>query len=281
MHRWAINQFSTLRWAFDEDIRRYHEEGFRAVGISRVKLGDFGEEKAAELLADYRFTVTSLHWVGGFTGCDDRSFKDALADGRRALRTAQEIGAQNVVVHSGSQGGHILNHAKRLLRDALRGLLPLAEEFGVTLLLEPIPLRCADPWTFLRSFDQAIAFVDDLGSPYVRLVLDLYYHGHCQPLMEQIDGVVPYLGLVQIADTCRPPVGHTYRCPPGMGTIPLERWVDRLADEGYEGWFEFEVWGCQRDGWGYVDVLRCCREAAQLWSRYEPLSHSTRSSSSG
>ena len=129
MQRFSANEFTTMRWSFDDDVRNYLEAGFDGIGVWRQKLADFGEEKGAELLADSGLPVTSLFWVGGFTGSDGRSFNESVADALEALQLANLLGARNLVVHSGPRHGHTRNHSRRLLTDAIRAMLPL----GVTI----------------------------------------------------------------------------------------------------------------------------------------------------
>ncbi len=51
MLRLSVNELSTFRWSFEEDVVHYRAEVFKAIGIWRAKLADYGEEKAAETTA--------------------------------------------------------------------------------------------------------------------------------------------------------------------------------------------------------------------------------------
>ena len=44
MLRLAMNELTTYRWSFEEDIRYYKAAGFEGIGIWRSKLSDCGEE---------------------------------------------------------------------------------------------------------------------------------------------------------------------------------------------------------------------------------------------
>lgn len=133
----SMNETTTYRWSFEEDVANYARAGVRAMGVWRHKLSDFGEEKAAELLEESGLRVSHLFWAGGFTGSDGRTFRESVDDGLEAVRTAAEIKAQSLVVYSGSRAGHTFNHARRLLREALKEMAPLAAEQGVWLAVEP------------------------------------------------------------------------------------------------------------------------------------------------
>jgi len=69
----AVNEFSTLRWNFQEDVVKYASQGINKIGVSRDKVSDFGVDAAADLLFEMKMSVSSVNWAGGFTGSDGRS----------------------------------------------------------------------------------------------------------------------------------------------------------------------------------------------------------------
>jgi hypothetical protein len=105
-------------------------------------------------------TVSSLQWAGGFTGSDGRSFEDSLSDARLAIQTADKLRAGCLIIHSGARGVHTHNHARRLIRLALAKLLPLAEERGIKLALEPMNGDCGADFTFLNCLDETLQLVE-------------------------------------------------------------------------------------------------------------------------
>ncbi len=90
----SMNETTTFRWSFEEDVANYAAAGIPAMGVWRQKLSDFGEDKGIELLAEAGLKVSHLFWAGGFTGSDGRSFRDQHrrrdgrpGDGRRSEST--------------------------------------------------------------------------------------------------------------------------------------------------------------------------------------------------
>ena len=133
-----MNQLSTYSWTFDEDVIRYSKAGYRAIGVWRSKLSDFGDERGIELLREEGVAVSNLMWAGGFTGCDGRSFEDSVTDALEAIALAARLRAECLVVYSGSRAGHTHNHARRLCYRAFERMLPDAERLGVTLAIAPV-----------------------------------------------------------------------------------------------------------------------------------------------
>src|SRR5262245_62293382 len=48
MARLSMNEMTTFRWSFEEDVAQYAAAGFSALGVWRQKLSDFGEETGIE-----------------------------------------------------------------------------------------------------------------------------------------------------------------------------------------------------------------------------------------
>jgi sugar phosphate isomerase/epimerase len=265
MGRFAISELTTFRWSFEEDITNYQSVGVHAIGIWRHKLTDFGEQRGAKLLAESGLTASSLQWAGGFTGSDGRSHTDSLADARLAIQTAAALGAKCLIVHSGARGSHTHNHARRLFRQALEKLLPLAEERGVTIAVEPMNGDCGGEFTFLNCFDETLALISECDSTALGIVLDTYHWGHQPLLFERLPQLLPHLALVQLGDTRQPPSGEPNRCPLGEGIIPLRDIVHGLETAGYEGYYEVELMGEEFEAADYYDLLSRSRETFQDW----------------
>lgn len=253
--RISVSQTTTLRWSFEEDVFRYRAAGIRALGVWRQKLSDYGEAKAAELLEETGMRAAHLFWVGGFTGSDGRSFRDAVADAREAIETAVSLGAKVLTVYSGDQGGHIRSHLRRLMRFALKELAPIAEEHGVSLAIEPMRPDVARGWTYLTSLDETLEVIHQADSPAVKLIYDAFHFG-CDPDdIGQIPGLVDRVALVQVADSVELPVSGRSRCLCGTGHIPLAEIVAAFQAADYQGYYDVELWGPAMEPVGYELVV--------------------------
>lgn len=256
----AISEVTTYRWSFEEDVRQYVAAGIPAIGVWRRKLADYGEERGIELLADSGLEVSSLLWAGGFTGSDGRSHEDSIADARDAIHLAAALKAPSLVVHSGARALHTQNHVRRLLTTALKKLLPIAEELGVTLAIEPMPASCADEWTFLTDLDEAVRLVGSLESEALRIALDTFHWGQNEAVLPRLAELVPYLSLVQLGDGKEPPCDEQNRCRLGEGVVPLGQIIGDLQRGGYRGFFEVELLGEEIEATNYGQLLAHCRE---------------------
>jgi sugar phosphate isomerase/epimerase len=263
MNRLAVSEITTFRWSFEEDLLHYGEAGIRSIGIWRQKLADFGEERGIELLKHNGWHVSSLQWAGGFTGSDGGTHDESIDDACEAIRLAHAMNAPCLLLHSGSRGVHTHKHARRLLRTAIDQLLPLAEALQVCLALEPMPREAGTDWTFLHDWDETLSLMKDVGSDYLRAVLDLYYWGHDEQTIARLPELAPKLTLVQLADSHQPPQLEPNRCPLGDGNIPLHAITEQLNAAGYRGSYEVELMGEEIEATDYRELLNRSQQTFQ------------------
>lgn len=261
MVRLSMNELTTLRWSFDEDVRHYAAAGYDAIAVWRQKVSDFGEAKAIELIADNGLSVSAVLWAGGFTGSDGRSYRDSIEDALEAVQLTADMNAGSLVVYSGARSGHTHNHARRLFRNALRELLPCAQQQGVTLAIEPMHAGCACSWTFLTDLDETLDLLRSFESPHLKLVFDAYHLGHVPGIVDRLPDLMPLLALVQLGDARQPPCGEQNRCRLGSGVLPLQAIVSALVRCGYAGDLDVELMGEDLESPDYVELLDHSRQA--------------------
>ncbi|HVX61540.1 MAG TPA: sugar phosphate isomerase/epimerase family protein [Pirellulales bacterium] len=267
MARLSMNEMTTYRWSFEEDVAQYASAGIQGIGVWRQKLSDFGEEKGIELLVESGLQVSNLLWAGGFTGSDGRTLRESIEDAEEAVRLAAEMKAGCLVVYSGGRAGHTHNHARRLVKEALKELAPLTDELNVTLALEPMHLGCATEWTFLTSLEDTLALLDLVGNPRLKLTFDTYHLGHAPQLVERLSEVADRIAVVHLGDGKAPPNHEQNRSRLGEGAIPLKEIVGALTAAGYDGFYDVELMGEDIEAADYHDLLVQSKEAfEQLFS---------------
>ncbi len=257
----SMNETTTFRWSFEEDVAHYAAAGIPAIGVWRQKLSDCGQSKAVELLGSSGLKVSHLLWAGGFTGSDGRSYRDSVEDAIEALGTAAALKTDTLVVYSGARAGHTHNHARRLIQGALTELIPTAARLGVTLAVEPMHPGCASGWTFLTSLDDVLALLEAVGSSQVKMVLDTYHLGQDAGLVDRIAEIAPQVAIVQLGDARQPPDGEQNRCRLGEGTVPLPEIVAALKAAGYDGYYDVELLGEAIETSDYESLLEHAKQA--------------------
>jgi sugar phosphate isomerase/epimerase len=257
----SMNETTTFRWSFEEDVANYAAAGIKAIGVWRQKVSDCGHRRAAELLREHGLCASHLFWAGGFTGSEGHSFDESIDDTAETLRLAVALGSKCLVVCSGARAGHTCNHARRLVVSALKQLVPLAEELGVVMAIEPMHPGCAAECTFLHSLNDALSILSTVDSPYVKMVLDTYHLGHTVDLVDRIGEISSRIALVQLGDAKCPPNGEQNRCRLGTGTVPLRQIVAALRSAGYDGFFDVELLGEDLEEVDYRALLEHAKDA--------------------
>jgi sugar phosphate isomerase/epimerase len=267
MARLSVNEMTTYRWSFEEDVRHYRAANIGALGVWRQKLADFGEEKGIELLAESGLAVSNVLWAGGFTGSCGHTYQESLKDATEAIRLAAQLRAGSLVVYSGGRNGHTQNHARRLFQGALRELLPLASELRVVLAVEPMHAGCAGEWTFLTTLKETQLLIESLDSPWVKVALDTYQFGHVPGILDQIAELSGLVGIVHLGDSSNPPDRDQNRQRLGTGTVPLREIIQALTAGGYDGYFDVELMGEEIEASNYHELLVSSKRKFEELSR--------------
>jgi sugar phosphate isomerase/epimerase len=261
----SMNETTTFRWSFEEDVVGYAAAGIPSIGVWRQKLSDCGQVRGLELLRSSGLKVSHLLWAGGFTGSDGRSYRESVEDASEALRTAAALQTGCLVVYSGARAGHTFNHARYLIQGALNELTPQAAELGVTLAVEPMHPGCAENWTFLTTLDETLALLDAVASPQVKIVFDAYHLGQDAGIVDRIAQFASRVAIVQLGDAKGPPRGEQNRCRLGDGVVPLREIVAALKAAGYDGYYDVELLGEEIETIDYPSLLAHAKAAfAQL-----------------
>jgi hydroxypyruvate isomerase len=117
-----------------------------------------------------------------------------------------------------------------------------AKADGLTLLLEPINPR-DKPGYFYSRVGEAIALIEELGKPNVRLMFDVYHVGVTEgDVLTRLERCLPLIGHVQIAAV-------PSRAEPDEGEIAYPAIFAALDRLGYDGWV-----GCEYKPRGDTDA---------------------------
>lgn len=251
--RLAINQYTTLhQWSLPQAVEGYARHGVHAVGIVRDKLKEVGVREARRWLDAHDMTVT-CYCVGGLlTDWDPVRFQANLAETRRVIDEAAELGAECVVFVAGGlpEGSRDLRAARARCLEGLAEVLPYAKQTGVTLGLEPLhPMICAFR-SCLSTLGQANDWIEALGAgPELGIVVDVY-HVWWDPEMErEIERAAGRIVSFHVCDWLLETTDlRLDRGMMGDGVIDIRR-IRRLVEAtGYDGYREVEIFS-ERNWW--------------------------------
>jgi len=265
IERFSVNQLTVMKWHLGNALNGYREMQVPGIGLSMDRMKQHGLEGAIEEVNRSGLKVSTLGWVGGFTGHNGYSWDDAVRDARLAIWAAGQVGAQAVNVMSGPLHQHIGTHARRIVFQALEELAPVAQANNVRLALHPLHPVYAQNWTFLHTLDEAIDIVFKVNHPSVGIGFGPYHVWGEERLCDRLHEIAPLIATVQLCDWHHSPQDDHDRALPGDGCIPFPQIIATLEAAGYKGMYEIDVWS--REAWkrDHYSLLSDCRR------RYESL----------
>lgn len=174
-----------------------------------------------------------LEWVylsGGQPDFTDPENTDAALESiEESIELAEEYDIHNLNVKSGAEQDALDRETQReSVIEILREAAPMAEDAGVTLVLEPLNTRVDHPGHFTTTMGAGADIVRAVDSPNVRLLFDFYHeqimHGD---VIRSFQETVDVVGHVHIAD-------NPGRHQPGSGEVNYATVFDAIAETGYD-----------------------------------------------
>jgi len=211
------------------------QAGFRAVEIQFPYA--FDKDLLAERARRAGVEVVLINLSAGNFDNGDRGlgclpgrvseFRDAIGPG---IAYAKALGVRQLNCLAGCPTGRI--DPVKLRETFVSNLRYAAAELaraGMDLLIEPINTR-SQPGFYLRNSAQAIAIMDEVGAPNLKLQYDLFHMQVMEgDLARTIEARLPRIGHMQFADV---PDRHE----PGTGEINFPYLFDVIDRLGYTGW---------------------------------------------
>src|SRR5262249_6467373 len=150
------------------------------------------------------------------------------------------LGAGCLMVLPGTAPAASWEEAARLARPLLETLAQAGERAGVRIAVEPVSQLRMD-LGFLHGFEEALDVVDEIGSPWLGVVLELNNAWIERRLYRNIASRTDRIALVQVSDFKIGTRCASERVVIGDGDIPLRRIVAALEAAGYAGWYDIEL----------------------------------------
>ena len=193
-------------------------------------------EAIARKCKELKLTPVQFTAWGFRPGMNDPNNRDRIVpEIRAACEAARRLGTELLCVVAGDDvPGMSQQEMHATVVEHLKMAADVAEEAGVTLMLEAMNGRVDHKGHCLYFSDDSAAIIRAVGSPHVKIMHDLYHrqvqegdlHGH---ISQYFDDIVYY----QVAD-------HPGRHEPGTGEINFAAVFQHLNKLGYTGWVGLE-----------------------------------------
>jgi len=220
-------QFKEAGDGLPERIRAAKAAGFDHVEFHLWR--DKNMEGVAATLEDTGVSLTGFCVDPRRSIVDPAEHEEMLAAVRDTLAAARKVGSPPLIVASGfrvegmSEEEHFTN-AVSVLRRAAK----MAEDAGVTLVLEPLNTELFATM-YLVDTTLALDIIEEVGSPNLKLIYDVHHSRVMGEDMKTVlAGRMHLVEHVQVA-------GTPGRNEPGTGTIDWRQTMQDLRELGYEG----------------------------------------------
>lgn len=232
LDRLSLNSMTVPSLSLDGLIDAAVSRGIPAVAPWR-HLVDGGSGRR---LAAAGLRVTSLCRGGMFTAPDPAGRAAAIADNRRAIDEAAQVGADCLVIVCGPVVGKDVHGSYGMVRDGLGAVLEHAGAAGVRLGIEPLhPMMAADR-SVVATMRDAHDLVGELGGDaQLGVIIDLYHVWWDRELLRYAELLRDRILGVHVSDWVTPLTGAVSqgRGMLGDGVIDLPGLVGALPWNGY------------------------------------------------
>lgn len=161
--------------------------------------------------------------------------KAFVAEIRESIEAARRLGSRGLIVTTGFEDKRIPRadqHAAYVA--ALKAAAPYAEQAQVTMVLEPLNTTVDHPFYYLNSAREGFEIVDEVASPAVKLLFDIYHHQIMSgDIIKAVTNNIAKIAHFHVADV---PGRHE----PGTGEINYANVFRAIKESGYQGYVGLE-----------------------------------------
>ena len=234
---------------FCDAIRKVAELGFDAIetyrwrelDIDKVKatLDETGVEMLSICTTEFRLT--------------DPAYREAWVEGvKESCAAAKRLGVRRLITQVGQDTGAPRDEQHASIVEGLKAGAPILEEYGITMMIEPLNTIVNHPGYYLWSAVEGFEIVREVASPSVKLIYDIYH----QQVMEGniIPNITNNLDLIAHLHGA----GHPGRHEMQNGESNYRFIIDAVDAAGYTGAIGLEYSPL-------MDPIESLREAKRLF----------------
>ncbi len=159
-------------------------------------------------------------------------FVQAVKD---CVGVSKRLGCKTFIVTTGNELAGVSRQAQHAACvEALKAAAPVAEDAGITLVLEPLNLLVDHAGYYLSTSIQGFQMIDEVASPAVKLLFDIYHQQITEGfLTSNIVDNIDKIGHFHVAN-------HPGRHEPALGEINYPYLFDRIRETAYDRYVGLE-----------------------------------------
>lgn len=246
--KFAICNETFLDWPFDKAFDFAAQCGYTGIEIAPFTLATDAADITAKQRADVvrqakasGLEVVGLHWLlaktnGYYLTTPEAEVRRRTSEYIQTLaRLCRDVGGSRMIFGSPQQRNILpgvtpekaMDYAAGVVREAL----PVLEETGVTLCMEPL---APAEGNFLNTAADAVTLIEKIDHPNCRLILD------CKAMSSE-SFPIPELIRRHIGLLAHFHANDPNKQGPGFGQLDFVPILAALEEVGYQGWVSVEV----------------------------------------
>lgn len=158
----------------------------KSAGLNHYEFWGWNEEQIASYAqAQAEFGMTPVAMCTTFHELTDPNGREAYVEGiKKTIPVCKKLGCKNIISQVGPERSDISRQAQhQSIVAGLKAAAPYVEEAGLVLVFEPLNIRVDHVGYYLWSEEEAFQIQEEVGSPNVKVLIDLYH----QAVMDDLD----------------------------------------------------------------------------------------------
>ncbi len=214
-----------------EAMRRVKKLGFEAVEF--WSWWDADLDAIARARQELGLTITTF--CTKFVSMTDKSKRQLYLEGlKESIDAAKKCGVKMLITQVGNDTGKSWEQQMRNVLEGCKAAVPILENADITLLVEPLNIKVDHKGYFLSMSSDGFALIQDVGSPRVKLLYDIYHQqiteGNLIPTIIKNIGDIGHFHAA----------GHPGRHELDTGEINYPNVFRAILEAGYQGYVGLE-----------------------------------------
>lgn len=158
----------------------------KSAGLKHYEFWGWNEEQIESFAAaQVEFGMTPVAMCTTFHELTDPNGREKYVEGiKKTVSVCKKLGCKNIISQVGPERTDISRQDQhQSIVAGLKAAAPYVEEAGLTLVFEPLNIRVDHVGYYLWSEEEAFRIQEEVGSPNVKVLLDLYH----QAVMDDLD----------------------------------------------------------------------------------------------
>ncbi|SMG33563.1 TIM barrel protein [Paenibacillus aquistagni] len=154
---------------------------------------------------------------------------------QETIEACHVLNIPSIISQTGNDRAGVPREVQRqAMIETLKQCAPLLEKAGVVLELEPLNGLVDHQGHFLQRSDEAASIIDEVGSPCVKIVFDVYHQQITEGnVIRNLRSYIDRIHHFHIAD-------NPGRTEPGTGELNYVNILKAIKDTGYDGYIGLE-----------------------------------------